>query len=244
MSDTDRATAPLDHAALFAEYNRRLVAAVERADPAAPVPTCPEWTTFQLAKHVGRGDRWAATMVRDRATEVLEPRDVPGGRPPEGGLVEWLGGGPALLAEATAATGADHPVWTFTGPRPAAWWTRRRLHECVVHYADAALALGEEPEIAPEVAEDAVSEWLELLAARGADLAPMTLHLHDGAGPEWFVRGGPALTWERAHAKGDVALRGSSADLLLVLLRRKPVEAVDLVGDRAAWDRWVAATPF
>ena len=59
-------------------------------------------------------------------------------------MITWLRSGPRLLLDAVDATGPQTPVWTFLGPRPAAWWIRRRLHETLVHRADAALALGAE----------------------------------------------------------------------------------------------------
>ena len=40
-----------------------------------------------------------------------------------------------------------------------------------------------------------------------------------------------------AHQKGDVALRGPAADLLLTLWRRRPLDTIDLVGDTAVAER-------
>ena len=64
----------------------------------------------------------------------------------------------------------------------------------------------------------------------------------DGSAPtaEWpiSVSDGAAVV-SKGHAKGDVAVRGSAPDLLLVLWRRRPLTAVDLVGDTAVFDRLV-----
>ena len=44
------------------------------------------------------------------------------------------------------------------------------------------------------------------------------------------------------HAKGDVAARGTASDLaLLVWGRRRP--SVEVFGDEAALDAWLALTP-
>ena len=51
-------------------------------------------------------------------------------------------------------SGRTPPVWTFTGPRPASWWIRRREHEVLVHRADAALALGADFAVPAERAAD------------------------------------------------------------------------------------------
>ncbi len=125
-----------------------------------------------------------------------------------------------------------------------------------MHRADAALALGADFVVPAERAADGVSEWLGLLAARPSEPAdnPLadgaTLHLHatdDGLGRagEWFVRGaGERIAWEHGHAKGDVAVRGPVADLLLALLRRRPSDTVETIGDAPVWERWLAKTGF
>jgi len=244
----------MDHAAALVDENARFAALAAAADPGTPVPTCPGWSLKQLFRHVGRGDRWAATIVRTGLP--ADPREVADGRPPEGGLVDWLQGGPQAILDAVAEAGPDTPVWTFNGPRPASWWIRRREHEVLVHRADAALALGTDFAVPAERAADSVSEWLGLVAERTFEPAdnPLadgaTLHLHAtddglGAAGEWFVRGaGGRIGWEHGHAKGDVAVRGPVADLLLALLRRRPSDTVETIGDAAVWERWLARTGF
>jgi hypothetical protein len=48
--------------------------------------------------------------------------------------------------------------------------------------------------------------------------------------------------WERTHAEADVAVRGPATDLLLVICRRRSLDAapaLDVQGDRALLDRWI-----
>ncbi len=52
---------------------RRSANSIRTADPATPVPTCPDWTLKQLFRHVGRGNRWAAQIVADRARRGARP---------------------------------------------------------------------------------------------------------------------------------------------------------------------------
>jgi uncharacterized protein (TIGR03083 family) len=245
--------AAVDVVTAWRAQNAALAHILRTADAATPVPTCPGWTLRQLTTHVGRGDRWAATMVARRAETVLDPREVPDGKPPAGpAAVDWLVDGVRLLTEAVDAVGAHTPIWTFTGPQPSAWWLRRRLHECLVHRADAALSAGARFEVPEDVAADGVSEWLTLLAARRPGAEPLlpdgaTMHLHatDGSGGEWTVRpdrGG--VVWEPGHAKGTVAVRGPAADLLLVLTRRISADRVDVLGDATVLDTWLARTGF
>ncbi|TCK21290.1 maleylpyruvate isomerase family mycothiol-dependent enzyme [Pseudonocardia endophytica] len=248
------------YAATLTTENDRLAALLAEADPSAPVPTCPGWDLSQLLKHVGRGHRWAAQMVASRATDVLDPREVVGGKPPAGGpegAAEWLRDSVTELLDAVESVGVDAPVWTFTGPKPSAWWVRRRLHEATVHRGDAVIALGRAFDIAPDVAADGVSEWLDLLAARPVgDEPPLadgaTLHLHAtddalGAAGEWLIRSdGGAVVWEHGHGKGDAAVRGPAADLLLGTLRRIPADSdrLEVLGDKQTWTTWLARTGF
>jgi len=254
----------VDFTAAFVDQNRAFGELIGGGDPDTPVPTCPQWTLNQLFRHVGRGNLWAAAIVAEPADTPVDPRSVPGGKPPADpdAALDWLHAGAQKLLDATAATGPDTPVWTFVGPQPARWWIRRRLHEVIVHRADAALALTGEPGLAglpPELAADAVTEWLELasgLAGRGSGPAPLadgqSVHLHVtdadlGAAGEWTIHGGPdGLRWSHEHGKGSVALRGSATDLLLATLRRIPVadSGIEMFGDAAVWQQWLDRTPF
>lgn len=260
MSETpDRSTVD-PYAEVLISENDRLAVLLATADPALEVPTCPGWTLQQLLRHVGRGHRWAAQMIASGATEVLNPRDVAGGKPPEGGpevAARWLRDGVTELLDAVTQAGPEAPVWTFTGPRPAAWWVRRRLHEATVHRADAAIALGEPFRIAPELAADGLSEWLDLVAARPAGAEPplaegATLHLHAtddelGVAGEWMIRAdGGRIGWEHGHGKGDAAVRGTAADLLQGVLRRIPADddRLQVLGDPQVWRGWLSGTEF
>lgn len=248
----------MNPASALVEENRRLGELLATADPEIAVPTCPGWVLRQLLTHVGRGYRWAGMIVRERAEERVDIRTVPDGKPPADDPIGWLADGARLLIDEVATTGPDVPVWTFTGPKPAAWWVRRWLHESTVHRADAAIALGVPFAIEAALAADGVSEWLDILTSRRVpDAGPMlpdgvTLHLHatdDGLGTsgEWMVRSeGGRVAWEHGHGKGGVAVRGSAADLMQAVMRRIPADdaRLQVFGDAAAWRTWLERTPF
>ena len=164
----------MDFAALLVADNVALAALLGEADLSTPVPTCPEWTVQQLIRHVGRGDRWSAQIVAEKSGDFIDPKTVPGGRPPadRDGQITWLKQGVLGLLDAVEQSGHDTPVWTFLGMRPAAWWVRRRLHETVVHRADAALALGAGFGVEPSVAADAITEYLERVMIRADEEGP------------------------------------------------------------------------
>ena len=213
----------------------------------------------QLFRHVGRGNRWAAQIVADRREDALDPREVRDGKPPEDpdAAIDWLNSGAQLILDSVDAVGADTPVWTFIGPRPAQWWIRRRVHEATVHRADAAIAVGADYELTPEIAADGIDEWLERIAVESdGTSSPLdverTLHLHatdDGLGSagEWSIVGrDDGIAFSHEHAKGDAALRGSAKDLLLAIVRRQSAAegGVEIFGDTAVWDGWLTRTPF
>ena len=250
----------MEFSAALVEQNLLLADLLRRADQDAPVPTCPGWALRQLLVHVGRGHRWAAMIVRERAAERIDTRAVPDGAPPKDhdAAIAWLDESARLVLDAVSATGPDVPVWTFIGPRPAGWWVRRRLHEALVHRADAALALGVPFDMAPALAADGIAEWLTLVAARPADgdgpvlASDATLHLHAtdeglGAYGEWMIRADAGrAVWEHGHGKGSVAVRGTAADLLLALMRRIPATdpRLQVLGDESVWRTWLERTPF
>jgi uncharacterized protein (TIGR03083 family) len=120
------------------------------------------------------------------------------------------------------------------------------VHELGVHRWDAEAAVGEARPIPTDVAEDGIDELLqEFLPAADVSGVGGTIHLHatDGDG-EWFIETAGGLRWTRAHEKGDVAVRGDSSDLLLLLWGRVGADAVEVLGDDTVLARWRAATHF
>ena len=238
-----------------------LAGLVDGADLTRRVPTCPDWTLRQLATHVGRAHRWAAEIAATRSAEMIPFRQVPDGRIPDDPAehAPWLRAGAARVIEAVREAGSN-PVWAFDRLRPASFWARRMAHETAVHRADAELATGREPAFAPDIAADGIDEWLGSLSGPTPgdehlnDALPdsAVLHVHgtdDGLGEagEWLVRReGSGLVVKHGHGKGDVAVRGPAARLLLVLLRRVPPDdpQVQVMGDAALLTGWLANTPF
>ena len=168
----------------------------------------------------------------------------------------WLTDGAARLIGTVQAAG-DDLVWAFDEMLPASFWARRMAHETAVHRADAQIAVGREPDLAPVLAADAIDEWLsgtDSATDPRADALPpgRVLHIHAtdaalaGSG-EWTLRGEAAgISLEHGHGRGDVAVRGPAARLLLVLVRRLPPDdpAVEIIGDGALFSRWLEHTPF
>jgi uncharacterized protein (TIGR03083 family) len=258
--------AHLDHNAYCShiiDETNRFREALRGADLEMTVPTCPQWSLWRLAQHLGTGHRWAEEIVRTRTSEYLPLSEGPGAasEDPEG-LDAWLADSAERLVVTLREAGPDTPVWSFTGPDTSGFWARRRAHETLVHHADAALAVGREYEAPAELAADAMDEGLELITspemiAFRPELAELcgkgeSLHLHATdtpaeLGAEWFIERGPdGVRWRREHAKADVALRAPISDLLLALQRRLPLdsEQLEVIGDRAILEHWLEHTRF
>ncbi|WP_031090091.1 maleylpyruvate isomerase family mycothiol-dependent enzyme [Streptomyces sp. NRRL WC-3549] len=244
------------------DQTARLREIVEGADPAARIPTCPDWDLRELALHVGRAHRWAGETVRTRATEAVPTDQVPDSAGPADGdpaaLGAWLSAGAEATVRALRAAGPDTEVWTWAWERRSAFWARRVAHETVVHRADAALATGTAYEVVPDLAADTVTEWLQIMAfaqaaghleAAGPRGAGQSLHLHatDVPGAEWLIEiGEDSFTWRQAHEKATVAVRGPLTSLMLTFNRRlKPEEGgLEVLGDRGLLDFWLERSSF
>jgi uncharacterized protein (TIGR03083 family) len=220
-----------------------LLVALRDAGPDAAVPYCPGWTATDLAAHIADVWEWWAIIVRDR---VEDPRQVTQTKSPPTfeerlALAEHWG---AELDSVLTTTDPATTHWTWGSDKTTAFAVRRMAQETAVHRLDAERAAGRSYTIDPELGSDGVDEFLfEFL--RWVDEAAATLdgsvHLHctDVAG-EWLVTADGTVT--REHAKGDAAIRGPAADLLLALWRRLPLGDLDVVGDRAVAERLIART--
>ncbi|MRH91792.1 maleylpyruvate isomerase family mycothiol-dependent enzyme [Nocardia sp. SYP-A9097] len=248
------------------DQTERLADLVRGSDPHTPIPTCPGWTLADLLIHLGGGHHWAATMITDRATTRLSRENTPHRMPPADPeqADEWLRHTARTVLDAVDTTGTEVPIWTPIGPMlPARWWIRRRLHEATAHGADAALALGHDVTMAPELAADGLSESLEILqtalvftarSVPGNLTAPLpggeilTLHATDAtrAHPrDWTIRpAGDTIEWNHDPTPGTITIHGSAVDLYLTMLRRIPADTtrLDITGDRDILTHWLQRT--
>ena len=236
------------------------------ADLSAPVPSCPGWTVNQLVRHLGGGHRWAEEIVRTRAMALPDDthfRDLSGYAGEDAAeLGAWLAKGATELADAFRATGPEARFWSPLPGESPLILARRFTYETAIHRADATLALGDRYDLAPEVALDALDEWLELGSLpQMFDFHPeqrellgpgRTLHLHatDTAADvpgEWLVDlTGDVITWRRGHEKAAVAVRGPLVELLLMVYRRRSPHsgALEIFGDAELLDFWLARVSF
>jgi uncharacterized protein (TIGR03083 family) len=229
----------------------RFASAIAKADPATPVPTCPDWTLAGLAKHLGIVHRWVEHILRNGLQTRISSRDVPVVLPDGGDWADWIADGGAALVAVLRATAPEAPIWSWGGDQRAAYWSRRMLHETVVHRADAELALGLRPDVAAEIAVDGIDEFFANLPFF-ADAVPAgageTLHLHATDHPgEWTITLTPeGFGWTHGHAKCDVAVQATATDLMLLLNRRIPQtgDGLTVFGKPDVLSAWLEKSAF
>jgi uncharacterized protein (TIGR03083 family) len=228
---------------------RQFVEAARRAGVDAPVPTCPDWTVADLARHQGRVFHWMSALVETKAQEYLDrtPFEEEAGRADPLAFVE---SGAEHALTVLAGADPDTQVWNWLdgGPGPVRFWFRRMAHETVVHRADAEAAaagrIGTSRVEPAELAADGIDEFLEFLDMRSRGGRTPSLsgsyHFHTTDVPgEWVVVfDADAVTIRREHAKADVAVRGPASDLELFLYNRRGSEGLETFGDPAAVAAW------
>jgi uncharacterized protein (TIGR03083 family) len=248
------------HCAEIVTQTSLLVDHLDGADLTVPVPTCPGWNVSQLARHVDGGQRWAHAIVATRASEPpsdVALRDLSDATNDEPAVVAAaLTEAAAALATTLTEAGPDAQMWCPVGDGGSAFYARRFTYETAMHRADAALALGVEFVLDPDVAADAVDEWMELgcmpfhfdvhpwmreLLAPGRTIG---LHATD-TDAHWLLDlTGDVIAWRRADERAVAEVRAPITDLLLTIYRRRPVAGLEVVGDATLVDFWLERVGF
>lgn len=231
----------------------RFADAVAAADQTAPVPSCPAWTVRELTEHLGTIHRWAEQLVRRRAASRMPFPNV--NLAEVHSNEEWLRSGGHALAATLRAADPDEPMWAWGVDQHVRFWSRRQLHETMVHRMDLELAMGATSAVAPGVALDAVDEFLANIKA-DRDINVKARPEHDGETLRFQAMDGTAV-WSvhlshdgyefiEPHADADADVVAEPLELLALLLRRRPVGQchVKITGDRALLDYWLAETAF
>jgi uncharacterized protein (TIGR03083 family) len=228
-------------------------AAFRAAVAAAPglgvvVPSCPQWTLFDLVRHLGDGRRkWAAIVAAGPAdappAKPVWESDVPRELEP---LLAWSAESTRLMLDALREAGPAKGCW--------AWWdgsqspsncgaaARHQVQEVAVHTWDAQLALGTPQPLPDEVALDGVDEFLSTSCAGPYrwphDAAAVDYHATEGR--SWRLSlsaGGVSVArLEGGADNGSAAIWGTAAELVLVLYGRIPVDSLKVEGDASIFN--------
>lgn len=238
-------------------------AAFRAAVAAAPgldvqVPSCPGWTLYDLVRHLGEGRRaWAATVAAGPgATAKSAPADA--AEPPREreALLAWMAASTQELLDALRAAGPDRGCWTWwdtsQSPRTCYAVARHQLQEVAVHTYDAQLAVGAAQPLPTDVALDGAEEFLSTCCSTTSPWPhkPADLDFHAAEGRSWRLRlSADGARFSRLPADAlstetpDASVRGTAADLVLVLYGRIPLGSLQLDGDRTPFELLQAWEP-
>ncbi|MFE2612737.1 maleylpyruvate isomerase N-terminal domain-containing protein [Micromonospora chalcea] len=250
LTFSDRLRLIDDRSAAF----RDAVAAAPDLD--APVPTCPGWTLFDLARHIGEGRRsWAATVAAGPEASGRAAPGGPGAPRERTALRDWLAESTEQLLAALRDAGPDRGCWTWwdtsQSPQNCGAVARHQLQEIAVHTYDAQLTVGAPQPLPVEVALDGVEDFLFTCCATTVPwpYEPAVLDYHLTEGGWWRVRLSPdgvQVTCLPAGADAgpaDTAARSTANDLVLAFYGRIPLDALSIEGDRRVLDRIAAWDP-
>ena len=209
------------------------------ADPTRGVPCCPDWSVGDLVWHLGEVHWFWSALIEHRATAPEQAEEGKPARPHTyAETIAWGRSQLGRLAHGLQSTPDDAAVWTWAlseSQHNVGFIRRHQVQEVAVHRWDMQSAASDRtPDpIDPESASDSIDELLTVSLPFGVSHSkPLSgsVHIHctDVSG-EWFIeRDG---TVDRAHSTGDVGMRGTASDLLLVLYNRIDVEAIDVIGN-------------
>ena len=203
---------------------------VAAADQAAKVPSCPDWTVADLARHT-------ATVYLHKAacTEL--------GKPPEDWPPDLSTTPPAsALADAYAKLArifdthdpSDHSATWYDDDQTVGFWIRRMAQETVIHRRDAELVAGEPTPAEDDLAVDGIAELLDIFVSwptkKWADECKEVLEPADGdtllvdaGGTRWFAEIGiGGVDVQRVDDTRDATVRvsGSPSAVLFWLWNR------------------------
>jgi uncharacterized protein (TIGR03083 family) len=253
--------ATVDYLAHIRHESTRFASCLGRADPAAPVSTCPDWNASDLLWHLTEVQLFWATIVRDRlddpdAAEALKP-DRPTEASASLALFEQATN---ALVDALEHAPEDAAVWTWSPIQTAGFVRRWQATEALVHRVDAEIVVGQRTPIDAALATDGIDalvryqygyrpDWAALeptglfgtieTTDTGASL-PLELVHFEGTSPNTGTHYDEDIVVVPDDPAGSTAfaVRGPAAELETWLFGRDPRGAIQVTGDSAAVARF------
>jgi len=139
------------------------------AIPATPVevPSCPGWSTNDLAKHMAHVYLGQAFVVETGNQAANKEHLAP--YPRTENYLEFMSWGFEAITKALDINRPERPTWSWHySDRSVDFWFRRMAHETVIHRIDAEQAVGAVTSIDEALALDGVDEVLDFLPLLGS----------------------------------------------------------------------------
>jgi len=149
---------------LNADY--QLLAAAIPSEP-QDVPSCPGWTTKDLAKHMAHVYLGQAFVVETGSQAENNEHLAPYPRTED--YLEFMGWGFEAITKALDINRPERSTWSWHhSDHSVDFWFRRMAHETVIHRIDAEIATGSVTQIDEALALDGVDEVLDFLPLLGS----------------------------------------------------------------------------
>jgi uncharacterized protein (TIGR03083 family) len=235
---------------------RAAVAAAPSLD--VRVPTCPEWTLYDLVQHLGDGRRrWAATVAAGPA-DAPPTMSAPAAPREREALLAWFAASMEELLNALREAGPDRGCWTWWGPsqspQTAGAVARHQLQQVAVHAYDAQVTVGAPQPLPVEVALDGIDEFVTTCVATTAAWPhkPAVIDYHATEGRSWrlwFSADGARTARLPAPATGEipegpyVSVRATANELVMFFYGRITMDSLQVDGDRRILDQLIAWEP-
>jgi uncharacterized protein (TIGR03083 family) len=131
-------------------------------DPAADVPSCPDWRADDLLWHLGEVQHFWTRMVtnRPKGPDDYDQPERPGDH---AGLLSFYDAGYLALVDALGAAQPTDEAWTWSQDHTVGFIYRRQAHEALIHRRDAELAAGAVTPFPADLAADGVDEALDVM---------------------------------------------------------------------------------
>ena len=214
-----------------------------------PVPTCPEWQVSDLVGHLADVFTFWSTQLEVASPQApTEPASR--GVPPGADIMDWLDGACAKLQSTLAVRDPEDPCWNWSGEDLTADWVCRRMAlESAVHRYDVELSVGSPTPIDQDLAVDGIDEWIRVHLAANVPEAPdvslggvLCLACAD-ATAAWTVEvAAGRLRWREGRGPADAVVVGPASDLYLFCWNRRPLEVLELTGNRDVAAAWSSLT--
>ncbi|KRF14057.1 hypothetical protein ASG90_14865 [Nocardioides sp. Soil797] len=230
-------------------------------DPAARVPSCPEWNASDLLGHLtGVHDFWT-WIVANRASSPDGYVEIEIPEAYDARLALFDERSAALAAALETADPKEH-AWSWSVEQTVGFTLRRQSHEALIHRLDAELAAGDVTELDARLAADGVQEALDIMFGGTPSWGSFTgsgqfvrVDSIDTDHHVWVELGrftgtdpddGVTHDEDDIHvvddpgSEPDAVVSGTAADLDAWLWKRADDTGITVAGERAVHDRFLS----
>ena len=249
----------LDH---IRRDSARFRAVLGDCDPAAQVPSCPDWTAADLLWHLTTVQHWWEAMVTNRPQSGEEMGYEEPARPEayDALLAAYDDAHAAFLAALEAADPAE-PAYSWSSKpsdQTVAFTYRRQAHEALIHRIDAELTTGTLTAMDTALATDGVDETLDKMYGHLPDWGTfdaqsryVEFRITDAGTSVWTQlgtfsgtppEGDPIADEPDMHVvpdpgvDADAVVTGNAGDIDAWLWHRRDDAGITMTGDAAVLD--------